>query len=364
MTSPIPGFWAVIPAGGSGTRLWPLSRRSAPKFLLDVTGSGQSLLRATWARLAPLAGDRMLVVTGAIHSEAVRLQLPMLSAESVVAEPTPRDSMPAIGLAAALVETRDPEAVVGSFAADHVIENEGAFREAIREAVVLARTGELVTIGIAPTGPATGFGYIRQGALLGAAGAEHARRVAEFVEKPDLATARRYLASGEYRWNAGMFVVKATTLLELLAMTHPDMVRVLREIAAAPERLAELWPALTAIAIDHAVAEPAAAAGRVAVVPADLGWDDVGDFRSIARFGDDRRGPPGLAVLGGGDDIVSVDSTGVAYAGSGRLVALVGLQDVVVIDTPDALLVTTREHCQDVRQVVARLAEQGRSDLL
>lgn len=364
VTTAIPDFWAVIPAGGSGTRLWPLSRRSAPKFLLDVTGSGQSLLRATWSRLEPLADSRILVVTGASHADAVRRQLPMLSDDSVVAEPSPRDSMPAIGLAAALIERQDPDAVIGSFAADHVIEHEVAFRDAIHEAVALARTGELVTIGIEPTGPATGFGYIREGASLRVEGAENGRRVEEFVEKPDLHTAEKYLESGEYRWNAGMFVVRASTLLELLALKHPEMVSTLRDIAAEPERLEELWPTLTPIAIDHAVAEPAAAEGRVAVVPADLGWDDVGDFESIAGFSDGHHGPDGIIVLAGADDIVSVDATGVVSAGSGRLVALVGVEDVIVVDTPDALLVTTPEHCQDVKKVVNRLVEMGRTDLL
>ena len=306
----------------------------------------------------------MLVVTGAAHVDAVRRQLPMLTASSVVAEPTPRDSMPAIGLAAALIERRDPDAVIGSFAADHVIEDEAAFRSVIHEAVAIARTGELVTIGIEPTGPATGFGYIRQGRLLGLPDSEHGRRVEEFVEKPDLATAEKYLESGEYRWNAGMFVVKAATLLELLSLEHADMVATLREIAADPDRLEERWPSLTAIAIDHAVAEPAAAAGRVAVVPADLDWDDVGDFESIAGFSDGHHGPHGIIVLSGADDIVSVDATGVVAAGSGRLVALVGIEDVIVVDTPDALLVTTPDHCQDVKKVVAQLADKGRTDLL
>ncbi len=162
MTS-IPGFWAVVPAGGAGTRLWPLSRAAHPKFLLDLTGSGRSLLQTTVDRLEPLTAERVVVVTGAAHADAVRAQLPGFGPSQVLAEPSPRDSMAAIGLAAAVVERLDPDAVIGSFAADHVIPDQGAFEAVIREAASVARDGHLVTIGVEPTWPATGFGYIRAG---------------------------------------------------------------------------------------------------------------------------------------------------------------------------------------------------------
>lgn len=358
----IPGLWAVIPAGGSGTRLWPISRRHSPKFLHDLTGSGQSLLRATWDRLQPLVEDRILVVTGVAHEEAVRRQLPMLGYDAVVGEPSPRDSMPAIGLAAAILERRDPEAVLGSFAADHVIAEPENFRRAVAEAVVLARRGELATIGIEPTEPATGFGYIRLGERLDVVGAPSAHRVDEFVEKPDRETATRYLESGEYRWNAGMFVVGATTLLELLAQNHPEMVDHLRTIAGDPLRMRDLWPSLRKIAIDHAVAEPAAAAGRVAVVPASLGWDDVGDFASVTRLVGESAELPGITAIGPVDDIISIDSTA-TVAAAGRLVALIGVDDLVVIDTQDALLITRPDRAQDVKRVVETLTAQGRTEL-
>ncbi|GAA1966245.1 mannose-1-phosphate guanylyltransferase [Terrabacter lapilli] len=358
----IPGLWAVIPAGGSGTRLWPISRRHSPKFLHDLTGSGQSLLRATWDRLQPLVEDRILVVTGVAHEEAVRRQLPMLGYDAVVGEPSPRDSMPAIGLAAAILERRDPEAVLGSFAADHVITEPENFRRAVAEAVVLARRGELATIGIEPTEPATGFGYIRLGERLDVVGAPSAHRVDEFVEKPDRETATRYLESGEYRWNAGMFVVGATTLLELLAQNHPEMVDHLRTIAGDPLRMRDLWPSLQKIAIDHAVAEPAAAAGRVAVVPASLGWDDVGDFASVTRLVGESADLPGITAIGPIDDIISIDSTA-TVAAAGRLVALIGVDDLVVIDTQDALLITRPDRAQDVKRVVETLTAQGRTEL-
>jgi len=350
-------FWAVVPAGGSGTRLWPLSRSGSPKFLLDLTGSGRSLLQETAARLAPLAGDRLLVVTGARHRDRVVDQLPGLPAGRVLAEPSPRDSMAAIGLAAAVLEREDPEALMGSFAADHVIRHGDAFERAVTLAAEVARDGWLVTIGIEPTHAATAFGYVRQGGALD----EHpgAFAVEQFVEKPDADAARSYLDSGDYRWNAGMFVVRPTVLLDLLARWHPELAAALRDLAADLSRLDEVWPTLTRIAIDHAVAEPAAAEGRVATVPADLGWDDIGDFHSLGRV----LGDSGLRVLGDATDVVAEASTGVVVPGGGRLVAVVGLDDVVVVDTPDALLVTTRDRAQDVKALVDRLAAQGHADL-
>ena len=359
--SSIPGFWAVVPAGGAGTRLWPLSRARHPKFLLDLTGSGRSLLQATVDRLEPLTGDRVVVVTGAAHADAVRGQLPNLAAERVLAEPSPRDSMAAIGLAAAIVEREDPDAVIGSFAADHVIPDTAAFETVIREAAVVARDGHLVTIGIEPTRPATGFGYIRAGERL--AGAESARHAVEFVEKPDAGRAAEYVASGDFRWNAGMFVVRASVLLDLLGRWHPELAAGLRAIAADPSRLDEVWPGLTKIAIDHAVAEPAADAGHVVVVPAPFAWDDVGDFASLAALLPERGAGSDLRVLGELDDVTMVDAGGVVVAAGGRRVAVVGLDDVVVVDTPDALLVTTRSRAQDVKAVVDALKAQGRTDL-
>ena len=362
MTASIPGFWAVVPAGGAGTRLWPLSRAAHPKFLLDLTGTGRTLLQGTVDRLTPLTDDRVLVVTGTAHADAVRAQLPGLLSHQVLAEPSPRDSMAAIGLAAAVVERRDPEAVIGSFAADHLIPDAGAFADVIREAAEVAHEGHLVTIGIEPTSPATGFGYIRTGKPL--PGARTARRVLQFVEKPDAELAARYVASGEYRWNAGMFVVRAAVLLDLLERWHPDLARGLREVGADPSRLPDVWPGLTKIAIDHAVAEPAADAGRVVVVPASFAWDDVGDFGSLATLLPPDDEAVDLRVLGDRADVTSLDTSGLVVAAGGRRVAVVGLDDVVVVDTPDAVLVTTRARAQDVKGVVDQLTASGRGDLV
>jgi mannose-1-phosphate guanylyltransferase len=354
-------FWAVIPAGGAGTRLWPLSRAGSPKFLHDLSGSGSSLLQSTWDRLEPLTGDRVLVVTGRAHEAAVRDQLPDLPADQLLAEPSPRDSMAAIGWAAAVLEARDPQAVLGSFAADHVIDDPDAFGRCVEAAVDAAADGFLVTIGIEPTHPATGFGYIEVGERLGN-GPAHA--VAEFVEKPDRARAEAYLATGRFRWNAGMFVVRASVLLDLLATWHPDLAAGLRTLAARPERLDELWPGLEKIAIDNAVAEPASGTGRVAVVPGTFGWDDVGDFASLGGLLPDADGMPGARILGHAADVRVVDATGVVVPASGRLVAVVGLEDVVVVDTPDALLVMAKDRAQDVKSVLDALRAEGRTDLL
>ena len=350
----------MVPAGGAGTRLWPLSRAGSPKFLHDLTGSGRTLLQATHDRLAPLVGDRVLVVTGVAHQDAVRRQLDVLPAEQVIAEPSPRDSMAAIGLAAAMVERRDPDALIGSFAADHVIADADSFRACVAEAAAVAGTGQLVTIGIAPVRPSTGFGYIHLGERLDGFPTAHA--VAEFVEKPDAARAEQYVESGEYRWNAGMFVARASVLLDLLAIEHPDLAAGLREIASAPDRLDQVWPGLTKIAIDHAVAEPAAAAGRVAVVPAGFDWEDIGDFAALSDLLPDA-GDGAVKVLGAADAVLALGSSGFVVPDAGRTIAVLGVPDVVVVDTGDALLVTTKAHAQDVKSVVEALKASGRDDL-
>lgn len=277
----IPGFYVVIPAGGAGTRLWPLSREGHPKFLLDVTLKGRSLIQATWDRLIPLTSPaRTTIVAGPAHVKSIRDQLPDLLLNNIFCEPGPKDSMAAIGLAAAILALRDPDAVIGSFAADHMISGDDAFLSAVAEAVEVAKENYLVTIGIAPSHPSTGFGYIRLGEKLGMKQAPNARLVSSFKEKPDARTAAQYIGTGAYRWNAGMFVTKATVLLDLLHEYKPDLAEGLRTIAAAWDNeaqreavLAEIWPGLEKIPIDNAVAEPAAMEGRVAVVPATFGKD-------------------------------------------------------------------------------------------
>ena len=359
-------LWCVVPAGGAGTRLWPLSRESYPKFLLDLTGSGRTLLQATWDRLLPLAGeDRLMIVTGAAHSQAVAQQLPSLASNNLLAEPLPKDSMAAIGLAAAVLYHRDPEAVLGSFAADHIISGREAFESAVTEAVAVAQAGYLVTIGIAPSHPSTGFGYIKLGEKVDVKNAPNARVVADFKEKPDAKTAAAYLQTGNYRWNGGMFVVKARVLLELLRMTKVELHDGLMKLGAVWDRdegersaaVKDIWETLEKIAIDHAVAEPAAKLGRVAVVPATFGWDDVGDFSSLADLIAAEKGE--ARVLGDSRLVITESQAGgLIVPASGRPIACLGVDDVVVVDTPDALLITTRARSQDVKKIVTRFKKK------
>ena len=359
----------IIPAGGAGTRLWPLSRRHRPKFLLDLAGTGRTLLQGTVDRLEETASS-VTIVTGRAHRDGVLDQLPEFASSderTLLIEPSGRDSMAAIGLAAYVVRERfGGDAIVGSFAADHLIARPELLREAVATAIGAARDGYVVTIGLTPTEASTAYGYIAPGPALGGDQAEGsaARRVAEFVEKPDAQTAARYVSQG-YLWNAGMFIMSAGVLASHLARLLPDMHERLETIAHAwgtdsfERTLEENWPHLTKIAIDHAIAEPVAADGGVAVVPAhpQIGWTDLGDFEALTGI---------AASTGGLGEAIRVESDGsVVYgAENGPLVALVGVPDVAVALTADAVLVTRLDRAQSVKAVVDTLAKRGRSDLL
>ena len=364
-------FYSIIPAGGVGSRLWPLSRAEAPKFLLDLTGSGQSLLRDTWDRLKPISGaDRIMVVTGRAHRAAVEAQLPDLSDANIVLETEPRDSTAAIGLAAAILERRQPGVIIGSFAADHVIRGRLLFQRAVTEAVRAADEGRIVTIGISPSEPAIGFGYIRAGGPLEIEGTRDVRAVESFVEKPDRDTAARYVASGDYYWNAGMFISRADVLLAQMEKTEPELVAGVRELAEVWEddtrrgpMVDRVWPTLRKVAIDYSVAEPAAREGLMACVTGHFEWDDVGDFASVAKLLTRGRTSE-LAILGKGARVLADDSHGIVVSQTGRLISLVGVPDIVVVDTPDVLLITTNEHAQRVKQVVETIRQSGQTDML
>jgi mannose-1-phosphate guanylyltransferase len=369
-------FYAIIPAGGVGTRLWPLSRRNRPKFLYDLLGSGQTLIQSTYERLARVCGEEHVVVsTGEAHVDSVREQLPSLREDGIFAEPVARDSTAAIALATAVLARRHgSRIVVGSFAADHVIRDNDAFAECVRQAAAAARHGYITTIGIAASRPSTAFGYIHQGHSLAGEipDAPSARIVRSFVEKPDSSTAQAYLQTGEYRWNAGMFVMRADVLLDSLKQYQPDLFSAICAIADAwdqgeecrKQALRQHWYGLEKIAFDYAIAEPLSADGGVAVVPGGFGWDDIGDFNSLAALLPSYN-RQNIKILGNQDDVVFLDSAGdIVAAQAGRTVALLGVDDMVVIDTPDALLVAPRARSQEVKNMVTKLSGLGRDAVL
>ncbi len=362
----VPGnrnLWAVVPAGGSGTRLWPLSRAARPKFLLPLLGE-RSLLQQTIDRLAPsVPPERTLVVCGPAHAAPVARQLPALPERNVLVEPSPRGSGPAIALATALIARRDPAAIVGSFAADHEVSDLPLFDAALRTAVTAAHDGWLVTIGLPPTRAETGYGYVeRTDDVVARTPEGSAYRAARFVEKPDAETAAEYVASGRFLWNASMFVWRAQTLMDEMERLQPELHAGLRRVAVAwgtPAQdavTAEVWAGLAASTIDEGVMERAE---RVAVVPAEMGWSDIGDWAVLGQLGE--ADEAGNSWRG---DVVPVATTNsAAWSETGRLIAMVGLDNVVVVDTDDAVLVADRARTQEVRRVVELLKARRREEL-
>ena len=366
-SAPSSSLHVVIPAGGSGTRLWPLSRSGHPKFLQPLTRTSRSLLQATVDRLAPLAPyDRVYVVTGMSHAAAVARQLPDVPDENLLIEPSPRDSCAAIALAAAVIASREPDAVMGAFPADHLIADPERFADVVRSAVEVAKAGYLTTIGITPTRPETGYGYLHTGAPL--TEVSGALAVRQFTEKPSYDRAVEYLKSGEHLWNAGMFVWRVSVFLEELARQRPELHTGVTRIAAAwdtPSRetvLAEVWPTLEKISVDYAVMEGAAAVGRVATVFGDFGWNDVGDFRTLGDVLP--HDPDGNVVVGQGDTLLADSEHVVVVPAGRRLVATLGVRDIVVVDTEDAVLVCHRDRAQDVKKLVDTLRDRGDVDYI
>jgi mannose-1-phosphate guanylyltransferase len=354
---------AVILAGGSGTRFWPLSRAKKPKqFLALVTG--RTLIAETFLRIEPLCpAERTWVVCGQDHAAAVRLSLPRLPERHLIVEPVARNTAPAIGLLALHARHEDPDATVAVFPSDqHVVDGE-KFREVMKAAARACQRGDLITLGIRPTRPETGYGYLRRGA----AREDGAYAVEAFVEKPDAATAARYLQDPAYSWNAGIFVFRADAMLEAIARHLPKVHEGLSRIGEALARgsaaaaAAEHFPRLPSISIDYGVMEPESrTTHRIAVVPADFGWSDVGSFATLPEVRTlDARGN----TLSG--DALAVDCDDCVVLSEGeRLVAAVGLQGLCVVDAGDALLVVPRDRAQDVRAIVDALKAKGRTDMI
>lgn len=345
----------VILSGGSGTRLWPLSREAYPKQFLPLSGES-TMLQATWLRVAGIASHGPLVIANEAHRFVAAEQLQQVGAQprAIILEPVGRNTAPAIAVAA-LEATRDrADALLLVLPSDHVITDEAAFRDAVARAAGAAENGKLVTFGIVPTGPETGYGYIK------AMGHQDVRAVERFVEKPDLETATTYVASGEYFWNSGMFLFKASRYLQELERFHPAMLEGARAAWLKAQRDADFtrldeaeFTALTGDSIDYAVMEKTHDA---VVVPLDAGWNDVGSWTALRDVS--RQDGDGNAHQG---DVIAIDCRN-TYAYGERLVALVGLDDIIVVETDDAVLVGKADRMQEVKEVVARLKAEGRSE--
>lgn len=357
-------IYTVIMAGGSGTRFWPASRRARPKQLLALGADGDTpLLTATARRIAALSPlPRTLVVTRADLAVATREAMPELPAENLLLEPVGRNTAPCVAWATATIRRRDPRAVIVVLAADAYIANEEAFVAALRTAADAAELGAIVTLGIQPSRPETGYGYLHVGGAV--EGAPRGVRVVRgFVEKPDLDRARSYLLGGEHLWNAGIFVFRADVMHAAVEAHLPAVARAMDELdrAAAQgdeaSRVSALYPTMPNISVDYGVMEKVS---EVAVVPVDCGWSDVGSWQASWELGAKDADENVVRA-----DAVLCDATGnVVSAPSGKVIALIGVRDLVVVDTPDALLVVPRERAQEVKKAVDALAAAGRSEVL
>ncbi len=385
-----PRFAPVILAGGSGTRFWPRSRRARAKQVLALDGE-RTMIQQTLDRLLPLAAaEDVWVITNNLLCEAIAKQLPQVPKGNILSEPVARNTAPACALAAFLLERASPETVIGIFPSDHIVKDVARFTEVIRAGVAIAASGErIVVLGVPPTRAETGYGYIE---LCETVGPEcvpcqgvPVRRVKRFTEKPDRARAEEFLASGNYAWNGGIFLWSARTLANAIREHCPEMGPALERIAAAHqaseseldsalefERIfAEVYPLCQNISVDYAVLEPRSAKGElrseIYCLPADFGWNDIGSWAALDehRAGGKPEQAAGVNVCDGATgQPVAIDAIGNYVYAPGKTIALVGVHDLVVVETEDALLITTRERSQDVGKVVAELKARGREDLI
>jgi mannose-1-phosphate guanylyltransferase len=357
-------FYPVILAGGRGTRFWPLSRKKRAKQLLALDGK-QTMIQQTVARLLPLASPKKFwIITNEDLRTAITKQLPKLPKAQVLAEPAGRNTAPAIGLAAFLLLRENPEAVLGLFPSDHVIGDEERYRETLERGIEIAAAGaNIVVLGIRPNRAETGYGYIEAGSTRQG----EALRVRRFTEKPDAKKAAEFVAAGNYFWNSGMFLWSARTLADALREHLPNTAPLLEEIAAAfgtrkfAAAFRKLYLKCENISVDYAVLEPRSAkgeqAGSIFCLPADFGWNDLGSWTALHEHHVAKSSPPeGNLVVGA--DVFLMNARGNYVYAPGKFVAAVGVSDLVVVETPDALLITTRQHAQDVGKVVKYLDEK------
>ncbi len=356
-------LYAVVMAGGGGTRLWPMSRRQHPKQTLSLTGA-RTLFQVAVDRLLPLITlEQIFVVTTAEQVDSLVAQYPQIPRSNFIIEPQGRGTASCIGLSALVLQQMDPEATMIVVTADHYIADEETFRDSLEAAREIAGEGYLVTMGIEPTYPSTGYGYIEQGDRLGAFEGFEYFEVAKFTEKPDAETAQGFLDAGTYAWNSGMFIWQVDCILKEIHRQMPELTGVLEMLGRAedPEdferSLNQLWPTLPKQTIDYGVMENAE---RVAVIPSNIGWSDIGTWTSVkGLYSEDENGN---VMLG---DVLDLDSENTMVLSDGeRSVATIGLEDIIVIDTPDALLIARSDQSQRVREIVQQLKDRERNDLL
>jgi mannose-1-phosphate guanylyltransferase len=363
-------FYPVILAGGRGTRFWPLSRKRRAKQLLALN-SKRSMIQETLARLLPLSSaDHCWVITNTDLWPEITRQLPRLNRRQIIAEPVGRNTAPAIGLAAFILVRTNPGAVLGLFPSDHVIEDEERFRQVIRKGIeIAASSGNIVVLGIRPTRPETGYGYIEAGAKTETG----AFRVRRFTEKPYAERAARFIEAGNYYWNSGMFLWSARTLANALREHLPKTAPLLEEIASVfgtnkfASAFRRLYPKCENISIDYAVLEPRSAKGEqgsnIFCLPADFGWNDLGSWTALYEHElAKRQSADGNLISAAGD--LALNAEGNYIHAPGKFVAAVGVNNLVIVETDDALLVTTREHAQDVGKVVKYLDEKKLTKLV
>jgi mannose-1-phosphate guanylyltransferase len=361
----VPMLHAIIMAGGSGTRFWPKSRRDRPKQLLRLFGDA-TMLQQTVARIEPLVpSERVVIITGADQADATRAQLPELPPGNIVAEPCPRDTAPCVGLAAWVVRKKDPQGAMIVMPADHVVEPTAAFLATVRTAasVIEDDPTTLVTFGIKPTRPETGYGYIERGELLETRDGIAVNRVVQFREKPDLATAETFLAAGNFAWNSGIFLWKARTILDELRRHRPQLATALARIGDALGTPAERdviafeYPRMERAPIDKAVMEKAA---NVRVLEVRYDWNDVGDWRSLAELLP--QDPRGNAIQG---DVIAHETTNsIIISDDGGLIATLGLDDIVVVQSGKATLVARRNQLDKLKGLVESLRDKGYGEYL
>jgi mannose-1-phosphate guanylyltransferase len=356
-------LYAVIMAGGSGVRFWPQSRRHRPKQFLNIVGE-KTMIRATVDRMTPVTPiDRIMIVTGVRHSENIHNQIPEISEESIVAEPVGRNTAPCVALAAYKLAKKDPDAVMVVLPADHLIMKEKEFQSVLKAAAKLAAdTGDLLTFGIIPDRPETGYGYIQLGQLIAEFNGLKAHRVERFVEKPDLKTAQSYLKHGDYLWNSGMFIWKVSSIINAFQRYLPVVSKAIESLTPfldTPDEskaIAEVYESLPDISIDYGVMERA---DNVLVVPIDVGWNDVGSWTSLQDVWNTDE--EGNAIKG---KFLSLDAKGCVVSSPQKLTALVGVEDLIVVDTPDAILVCRKDKAQDIKQLQQLLVKHGYHGLL